>query len=256
MDDYGITELHYASNPKYFEGDPYLLAPGSYEFDDEYTTVNPLYDGSTREGVAENIATEGQQKPIFMLKGKCVDGRHRSEILEELGRYVWAIDIRTDLSEDVVYMKCNEDTIGGRNMTPTQRAITAYLVTARSKVSMVAAAKMYQVNRRSLGYAKYLYTHGFKEELTILHKGGSVRLLNMETATRSLEYLCKMGKDLYEKDKLVVDDSERIHSNPDSYIKTNEGKRWYYGVIGSRDLDVDIKMLLAELANLKYKLKE
>ena len=61
-------------------------------------------------------------------------------------------------------------------------------------------------------------------------------------------------KEEMEKD-IIRDESEVVHWSADAYLRTEESKDWYYNQVRMLNLDsnVPVKMLLVELANLKFK---
>ena len=88
-------------------------------------------------------------------------------------------------------------------------------------------------------------------------KQNRIQLNNMERPSRSLELLAKFVKTEAERN-IVVNNSERIQWDADAYIKTEAGKAWYYSMLQTiKDgNEVQMRMLLGELANLKFKVEE
>ena len=117
-----------------------------------------------------------------------------------------------------------------------------------------------KVDRRIVSYASTIKGFNRQDILDTLMKDkqNRVQLDNMERPSRSLELLAKYVKTISEKPKLIVDDSERIQWEPDAMIKTETGKAWYYDTVEGAgiELPLSIKMLLVEMANMKFKLEE
>lgn len=238
----------------------YTLDPDTIVFDDRYVVFNPLHNRFEYEATKENIIRLGQLEPILMLNGICIDGRHRVRIAKELGTTVRCVDIAEDLSAEDIIVLCNKNVMSGRDYDTTQKAIQALLLVNNYGVSIVNAAKLMKVDRRIVSYASTIKGFNRQDILDMLMKDkqNRIQLDNMERPSRSLELLAKYVKTISEKPKLIVDDSERIQWEPDAMIKTETGKAWYYDTIEAAgvELPLSIRMLLVEMANMKFKLEE
>lgn len=238
--------------------DVYTLDPYEVKFDDRYVVFNPLHNELEYEATKENIRRLGQLEPILMLDGVCVDGRHRVRVAKELGTTVRCVDVAATLSEEDIIVLCNKNVMSGRDYDTTQKAIQALLLVNGYDMSVVNAAKLMKVDRRIVSYASTIKGFNRQDILDTLMKDkqNRVQLDNMERPSRSLELLAKYVKTISEKPKLIVDDSERIQWEPDAMIKTETGKAWYYATIEGAgiELPLSIKMLLVEMANMKFKL--
>ena len=238
--------------------DVYTLDPYEIKFDDRYVVFNPLHDELEYEATKENIRRLGQLEPILMLEGVCIDGRHRVRVAKELGTTVRCVDVAATLSEEDIIVLCNKNVMSGRDYDTTQKAIQALLLVNGYDMSVVNAAKLMKVDRRIVSYASTIKGFNRQDILDTLMKDkqNRVQLDNMERPSRSLELLAKYVKTISEKPKLIVDDSERVQWEPDAMIKTETGKAWYYDTIEGAgiELPLSIKMLLVEMANMKFKL--
>lgn len=238
--------------------DIYTLDPYEIKFDDRYVVFNPLHNELEYEATKENIRRLGQLEPILMLEGVCIDGRHRVRVAKELGTTVRCVDVAATLSEEDIIVLCNKNVMSGRDYDTTQKAIQALLLVNGYDMSVVNAAKLMKVDRRIVSYASTIKGFNRQDILDTLMKDkqNRVQLDNMERPSRSLELLAKYVKTISEKPKLIVDDSERIQWEPDAMIKTETGKAWYYDTIEGAgiELPLSIKMLLVEMANMKFKL--
>lgn len=238
--------------------DVYTQDPYEIKFDDRYVVFNPLHNELEYEATKENIRRLGQLEPILMLEGVCIDGRHRVRVAKELGTTVRCVDVAATLSEEDIIVLCNKNVMSGRDYDTTQKAIQALLLVNGYDMSVVNAAKLMKVDRRIVSYASTIKGFNRQDILDTLMKDkqNRVQLDNMERPSRSLELLAKYVKTISEKPKLIVDDSERIQWEPDAMIKTETGKAWYYDTIEGAgiELPLSIKMLLVEMANMKFKL--
>ena len=235
----------------------YTLDPEDIKFDDKYVVFNPLQNVDEYASTLESIRRLGQQTPILMLNGKCIDGRHRTRAAKDLGTMVSCIDVDSEATDEELILLCNTNTMSGRDFDNAQKAIQALNLTRDYNITAKDAAVMFKINKRLVSYAATI--RGFNREdildTLMADKQNRVQLGNMERPSRSLELLAKFVKAEDEKGKLVVDDSERVQWDPDAHIKTESGKAWYYEQIKIADTigNTHLHILLAELANLKNK---
>lgn len=234
----------------------YTLDPKIVKFDNKYVVFNPLQSELEYKATLDNIARVGQRDPILMLDGVCVDGRHRTKIAIELGIPVKCVDVDGSSVEEIIVL-CNQNTMSGRDYDNSQKAIQALRLVTEYSMTAVEAARLMKVDKRMVSYAATI--RGFNREdvldTLLKSKDSKVKLDSMERPSRSLELLAKFIKAEAEEKSIVVDDSERIQWEADSYIKTELGKAWYYSVIEEVELagKVRMQMLLAEMANMKFK---
>lgn len=237
----------------------YTLDPKDIVFDDKYVVFNPLHNELEYEATKENIARLGQLDPILMLNGKCIDGRHRTRAAKELGQPVRCTDVVDITDEEKLILLCNKNVMSGRDYDNTQKAIQALKLVNEFNMTAVAAAKLMKVHKVLVTYAATIKGYNRQDVLDQLmaDKSHKVQLPSMERPSRSLELLAKYVKADKEK-SVVVDDSERIKWNPEAAIKTELGKAWYYEQLAIIEVmgRIHYEMLLGEMANMKYKLKE
>ena len=237
----------------------YYLDPDTVKFDDKYVVFNPTHNQLEYEATKLNIAQLGQLEPILMLNGKCVDGRHRTLIAKELGIQVLCTDLDETMSEQEIIMMCNRNVMSGRDYDLAQKAIQALKLTNDYKMQAKVAAQLMKVDRKIVSYAATIKGYGRQDILDALmaDKQNRIQLNNMERPSRSLELLAKFVKTEAERN-IVVNDSERIQWDADAHIKTEAGKAWYYSMLQTiKDgNEVQMRMLLGELANLKFKVEE
>ena len=236
----------------------YTMDPHEVKFDTKYVVFNPLHNEAEYEATLENIKRLGQLDPILMLNGLCVDGRHRVRVAKTLGTHVSCVDIDATLPEEDIILLCNKNVMSGRDYDTAQRAIQAVVLVNNYKMSLSNAAKLMKIGRQFASYASTIKGCGRQDILDALmaDKQNRVQLDNMERPSRSLEILAKYVKTVEERPKLIVDDSERIHWDAEAAIKTESGKAWYYEMKKAIESvgPVKMDMLLAEMANLKFKL--
>ncbi len=240
------------------ESNTYSLNPVDIVFDDKYVVFNPLQNEEEYEATKESIKRLGQLDPILMLDGKCIDGRHRTKAANDLGKMVICKDVSNSTTEEDLILLCNKNVTSGRDYDNAQKAIQALNLTRDYDIKSKEAAMMFKINKRLVSYAATIRGYGRDDLLEKLmeSKSNRVKLDAMERPSRSLELLAKFVKSESEEKDLVVDDSERIHWKADAVIKTESGKAWYYEQIRIAEVagNTHYEILLAELANYKYKL--
>lgn len=236
----------------------YTMDPNEVQFDDKYVVFNPLQNEDEYLATYESIKKLGQKDPILMLNGKCIDGRHRTKVAKELMVNVECVDVDPKMSEEELILLCNTNVTSGRDYDAAQKAIQALNLTKNYNIKAKEAALMFKINKRLVSYAATIAGYGRQDILDTLmrNKDKRIKLKGMERASRSLELIAKFVKAESEEQSIVVDDSERIQWKPDSVIKTETGKAWYYEQL---DLvkavgNIHYEKLLAEMANMKYKL--
>lgn len=237
----------------------YTKEPGTIRFDDSYVEFNPLHNKAQYEATKMSISKLGQQEPILMLDGLCIDGRHRVRIAEELGIMVRCTDIPSGTPKEDIIAKCNINVMSGRDYDNAQKAIQALKLVNEYNMSAVQAAKSMKVDRRLVSFASTIKGLGREDILAALLKGNKVHLPGMIRPSKSLEVLCKYVKTESEADTIEVDDSERVRFDPDAKIKTEQGKAWFYELVnyeGIREDQLMTRLALVELANLKFRLRE
>lgn len=241
-----------------FIGEEYYKDPDSVKFLDKYITFNPMHSKLQDAATKASILAIGQKDPIYMLNGLCIDGRHRVKIAKELDTHVKCVDVNPMLNEQVLIKLCNVNTTSGRDFTTAQKAIQALRLVTDFKFKVTEAAEAMKVARKFVSYASTIRGFGRQDVLDALLDDKEVLLEGMKYPSKSLELLCKYVKVEAELGKVIEDTSNRYDYNPDSFIKTEMGKAWFYERKERYGLDDDrhsgVILDLMELANYKFKL--
>lgn len=241
-----------------FVGVEYTKDPSTIKFLDRYITFNPTHSNLEEAATKASILSIGQKDPILLLNGFCIDGRHRVNIAKDLNVQVKCIDVNPELDEQSLIKLCNVNTTSGRDFNIAQKAIQALKLVTDFKFKISDAAEAMKISRKFISYASSIRGYGRQDVLDVLLEGKEVLLPNMKHPSKSIELLCKYVKVDSEDSKLVVDNSERVEFNPDSIIKTEAGKQWFYEKKDRYLLDEheDIALIydLIELANYKFRL--
>ena len=142
----------------------------------ELANLTPSMTEAEFKGLKLSIHENGQQMPIKMYRGKCIDGRHRVKALRELGiADVFYENENSQLSLDDIRTKILTVYERRRHQTPTQKAIMAYREYQRvresgDKVGQGTIAESLGTTIKQLGRAKQLEEVAGKD-IVELHKG-------------------------------------------------------------------------------------
>lgn len=233
----------------------YLKDPSAIKFSKKYTEFNPMNNSVEYASTFRSIEKIGQEDPILIVDGECVDGRNRVKICLELGIQVLCIDVSNKMKSEDIILLCNRGLMSGRTFDVSQRAIQALKFVLEYNYTAVDAGVLWQVDKRVITYASTVKGFGREDILNDLLNGVSVQLENMDRPSKSLEVLCRQLKKLGERN-VVEDTSERIKWDPEALIKTEHGKVWFYEKaerIPTIKITHELIADYIELANYKFK---
>lgn len=227
----------------------------------ELANIVPMASKKELEALKVDIATNGQKEPILLYKNKIIDGRNRQLVCMELGIAVKTKEITETMSDTdlAAYVKSLNTR---RNLTDTQKVMSALKYQEKNKTTNVTTAQMWGVSERTLKNAKYI--NKYKPEfIEPLFQGRSVEIIDLETenktTSKKITTIAKSIKRNNEYEKVTVDTSEEVDVSfsVDAKIKTEAGKTWFYKKQELYELS-DINMITdyIEFANLKFKLEE
>lgn len=129
-----------------------------------------------------SIKEHGQENPIMLYRGKCIDGRHRVKALRELGIEQVAYESEnSQLSIDDVRDKILHVYENRRHETPTQKAIMAWREYQRlrelgEKVGQGEVADWMGTTIKQLGRAKQLEEVAGKDIMELLFQGNKINI--------------------------------------------------------------------------------
>jgi len=148
----------------------------------ELANLTPSMTDAEFKGLKLSIHENGQQMPIKMYRGKCIDGRHRVKALRELGiTEVLYENENSQLSLEDVRTKILTVYERRRHQTPTQKAILAYREYQRvrelgEKVGQGAIAESLGTTIKQLGRAKQLEEVAGKDIVELLFQGNKINI--------------------------------------------------------------------------------
>jgi hypothetical protein len=233
----------------------YMKDPSSIKFSKQYTEFNPMHNVSEYASTLESMSRIGQTDPILIRGDECVDGRNRVKACMQLGIQVSCIDVDANMNKENLILLCNKGLTSGRVFDVSQRAIQALKMVTEYNYTAVDASILWQVDKRVITYASTVVGFGRQDILSDLIHGTAVQLENMERPSKSLEVICRQLKKLGEKN-VVENTDERIKWDPESLIKTEAGKAWFYDQAEkSPEIKVSHHLIASfiELANHKFK---
>jgi len=129
-----------------------------------------------------SIELNGQETPIVMYKGRCVDGRHRIKALIELGETsISARNEQSNLSEEDIKNKVLNVYERRRHQTPTQKAIIAMRYYDSSllngeRIGKGKAAETMGTSRNSMNKAEQLQKLAGSEIIELLFNGNKINI--------------------------------------------------------------------------------
>jgi hypothetical protein len=137
----------------------------------------PLASKEEQDALREDINLNGQKKPIELYRGKIIDGRCRQNACIELEIGVNAIEVPNNWSLDEVESHVKSVNTR-RNLTRTQKAVTAFKEFIDGKVSsMTIAAARWGVTKSELSNLKSI-NESKPKYIDILFNGGKIEFLD------------------------------------------------------------------------------
>lgn len=230
-----------------------------YEID-ELAGIVPLAVEAEQIALTEDIRVNGQREPAVLWRGKIVDGRCRQIACKELGRELNVLHLSEDLGKEAVRMIVKSLNTR-RNLTGTQKAISAHYEYVRGRGTLDEVSKAWAVSRRTLANANYVAKHR-PDLVSVLFEGDSVRLFSVtkgvEIVTNKVNTVAKVVRDNLDSG-VVLDSSfeERIKYSVEELPMSSALYAWYGARYGEyKGLTVEgkemmFKAVLTELARYK-----
>lgn len=229
-----------------------------YEID-ELAALVPMASDKEQTALTKDIEKNGQKEPAVLWQDRIVDGRCRQLACITLGipLEVKHLDSKLDRQEVALIVKSLNTR---RNLTMTQKVMSAVKEQESTGMSNGDTAKAWAISPATLKNAKYIAKR-CPEYVEPLFDGRSVKILDESkgyyTTTNKVNTIARILKKNKEYGNIDVDTSEEVEFTVDGAIKTEEGKDWYYSTVARYNVsDVGLRMVLVEMANLKYRNKE
>lgn len=221
----------------------------------EYAGLVPMATKDEQAALNLDIAENGLKEPIVLWKGQVVDGRCRQIACNLAGERIRVKELDDDLTDDEVksFVKSVNTR---RNLSMTQKIMSAcrQKLDPSVKGTIEKIAESWGISKSILNNALYIARQR-PEFIDPLFNGKSVDIVDKNGKEVSSTKVTAIFAFLKRMEEGADEDNQHAW-NPDSYIKTQRGKEWYYDMV--RDIS-DTKMMqmkLAELANYKFTKKE
>jgi len=133
----------------------YKIPPQQLELH-ELTEIHRLHTDAEREQMRQSFIERGQLTPAIMYRKKLVDGRHRLWTALDLNlEYLLVVKLDNNLTlEEVEQLVI--DIQGGRQLTPSEKAIQAYMMMQKHNLTMRQAAKKCASSKTLISKVKFI----------------------------------------------------------------------------------------------------
>lgn len=236
-----------------------------------YYDIHPLANlvamANEKEQIAltEDIKNNGQNQPAVLWRGKIVDGRCRQLACQTLGVALETRELDAKLTRNEVTTVVKSLNTR-RNLTMTQKIVSAYKEQDRSKATNTTIAKEWAISERSLKNCKYIAKYR-PEFIEPLFNGDSVKINDpdkgFKITSNKIGTLVRIIKRELEAGKVEVVSASAVDAmefNVDSAINTEAGRKFhnemYTMYSHSASKNEIVSALLTELANLKYRIED
>ena len=231
-----------------------LVKYGAFPVNTELAGLVPMASEAEQATLTADIEANEQKEAIVLWHGEVVDGRCRQKALTTLGKHILYRELDDTLTEAEVrvYVKSVNTR---RNLTSTQKVMAACRESLKPEETRAnqVVAKSWGVGLEILKNARYIAKHK-PEYIDVLFNGGAIKIVDSKGEEKYSNKVTTIYAYLKKVEEQVKEDVEHAwHEN--TAIKTQAGKEWYYEQVAQIAVngDVKTKMLIAELANYKFK---
>ena len=231
-----------------------LSKDGAFPVNEKLAGLVPMASDAEQAVLTADIRDNEQRDAIVLWRGEVVDGRCRQKALTTLGKHILYKELDDALTEnDVKIFVKSVNT--RRNLTPTQKVMIACRESLQpnSTRALALIAKSWGISKEILGNARFIVREKPEWE-EALFNGGSVEVIDTNGRAKLTNKVTTIYAYLKRLSEAVEEDTQYAWQE-DTYIKTQAGKEWYYEkapLVDSQTDKVQLKMLIAELANYKF----
>ncbi len=235
----------------------YWIDPEDVKFDSKMSQFNTAKSASEYQSLKYQITNGVQEDPILIRGGLCGDGVHRTRIAKELGRKVLAEDVDPNMTDKEYIIKCNKNTFGSRNLSTTQKAIKAYMLTLNFGYTDAEAIRNVglPIGTKNVGHARTIAASPIGKELDILGVLDQDKAVTINgKTTKSIDVARRLVK-LYEEESLRKEAEAKIKETQIDYnelVNTESGKDVFWAIVKDAQLARDAKLKIIDLINAVY----
>lgn len=226
-------------------------------------TIVAMANEKEQAALTQDIKKNGQNEPAVLWQGMIVDGRCRQLACATLGVDLLTRELDSSLSEAEV-AKIVKSLNTRRNLTETQKIVSAYLEQERSGVTNKQIAQEWAIAVRSLQNFKYVASHR-PEMVEPLFNGDSVKIIDPDKGhkitTNKVNTLARIVKLEQEMGKVEIVKPAQVDAMQYSIINaisTEAGRAEHKDLVKafkySNSKEEMFSAMAAELMNYKYQL--
>jgi len=228
------------------------FSDGAFKINHDLAGLVPMANEVEQAVLTADIKVEGLKEAIILWHGEVIDGRCRMLALMALGMDIYYKEMDDSVTEEEarIYVKSVNTR---RNLTHTQKVISAYRSLVLSSMSVAKTAKAWGISRDILSNAKYIAKER-PEFIEPLFNGKTVKIVSADGVKVDSNKVSTIYAAIRREKETVVED-EQYAWREDTFIKTQRGKEAYYAFIKDAEGDMrntKYKMAVAELMNYKY----
>lgn len=228
-------------------------------------TIVAMANEREQAALTQDIRKNGQKEPAVLWQGMIVDGRCRQLACATLGVDLDTRELDSSLSEAEV-AKIVKSLNTRRNLTETQKIVSAYLEQQRTGATNRQIAEEWAVSVRSLQNFKYVAMHR-PELVDPLFNGDSVKVIDPDRSVKvttnkvnTLARIVKLERELGKVEVVKPEGVEAMSYSVMSTISTEVGRAEHKDLVKafkySPNKEQMFSAMCAELMNYKYQLTE
>ena len=227
----------------------------TYAINEELAGLVPMANEAEQAVLKNEIAEEnGLLLPIILWRGEIVDGRCRQKACVELDIEMEVEELDANLTFDEVAKKVKGYN-SRRNLTMTQKIMAACRQSLKPscKLTNLEIAKAWGISRDILFNARFIAKER-PDMAEVLFNGKSVEVIDSNGRAKLTNKVTTVYAYLKKLSEAVEEDTQYAWK-PDTFIKTQAGKEWFYDIsalLGPHPNKARFDMVFAEMANYKF----
>ena len=240
---------------RYNIGAEYTITPSSVRFDQEMVEFNRVHTREEYEATKASIKLIGQTDAIAInsATGLCENGRHRVKACIDLGIDVRCTQIDGTLDKAIRLALYNTDSMSGKDLTVSQRAIQAHKYIKLTGQTIAEGAKMFKATTRNVNDANTIAGLGRTDILDAITTHGEWTRPTGKPV-KSLRTIASELRAEAEELEVVVSGTESV--DYEGLINTEKGKARFWELRTLMQMSQhEANMVLIKMLNYEYVLK-